>query len=591
MSVKLVSASISRVSAAAALPNAAHAAAAVSVSSMSMSASLSGVGSSSSRSASLRTMSTRANRRTSCRDSAALGTPSTSTLTSSSAAASLTLTRSLATEVQRSATFTKLNPTHIANLAKCLSTPTTSILTTIAAPEAGIKAVSKDELDAYNNDWMDKYHGSSACVIRPKTTQEVSNVMRYCFQNRIAVVPQGGNTGLVGGGVPVFDEVIVNLSGLHQIRSFDEVAGTLVCDAGCVLEVLDNFVGEKGYMMPLDLGAKGSCHIGGNVATNAGGLRFLRYGSLHGNVLGLEVVLPDGTILDGLSTLRKDNTGFDLKQLFIGSEGTIGLITGVSIITPRKPNAVNVAVFAVPSFEAVQTTFTTVKQHCGEILSAFEFFDAQSFELVQGYATRSVRDPFEERHPFYVLIETSGSKKEHDDEKLEGLLEHLLESSTITDGVLAQDTTQVSGLWALRESIPEAAGKMGKVFKYDLSMPVEKMNELVEVMRARFEGKGMMGEGKGIKTVVGYGHIGDGNLHINIVADSYSPEIEAVIEPYIYEWIAEQNGSISAEHGLGLMKATKIGYSKSPTSIEYMKKIKAAFDPEGILNPYKYIQV
>ncbi|KAE8267425.1 hypothetical protein A4X09_0g4925 [Tilletia walkeri] len=584
MSSKLVSASISRVSAAAALPNVVLPFPAARSGVVAASGNMLKCNSSSSHLASVRAMSTRANRRMNMRDSVAFATPSTSK-------ASLTFKRSLATEVQRSSNFTKLNETHIANLAKCLSTPSTSILTTIAAPEVGVQAVSADELDAYNNDWMDKYHGSSACIIRPKTTDEVSKVMRYCFENRIAVVPQGGNTGLVGGGVPVFDEVIVNLSGLNKIRSFDEVAGTLVCDAGCVLEVLDNFVGEKGYMMPLDLGAKGSCHIGGNVATNAGGLRFLRYGSLHGNVLGLEVVLPDGTVLDGLSTLRKDNTGFDLKQLFIGSEGTIGLITGVSIITPRKPNAVNVAVFAVPSFEAVQTTFTTVKQHCGEILSAFEFFDAQSFELVQGYATRAVRDPFEDRHPFYVLIETSGSKKEHDDEKLEGLLEHLLESETITDGVLAQDTTQVSGLWALRESIPEAAGKMGKVFKYDLSMPVEKMNELVDVMRARFEEKGMMGEGKGIKTVVGYGHIGDGNLHINIVADSYAPEIEAVIEPYIYEWIAEQNGSISAEHGLGLMKATKIGYSKSQTSIEYMKKIKAAFDPEGILNPYKYIQV
>ncbi|KAE8215841.1 hypothetical protein CF327_g933 [Tilletia walkeri] len=584
MSSKLVSASISRISAAAALPNVVLPFPAARSGVVAASGNMLKCNSSSSHSASVRAMSTRANRRMNMRDSVASAAPSTSK-------ASLTFQRSLATEVQRSSNFTKLNETHIANLAKCLSTPSTSILTTIAAPEVGVQAVSADELDAYNNDWMDKYHGSSACVIRPKTTDEVSKVMRYCFENRIAVVPQGGNTGLVGGGVPVFDEVIVNLSGLNKIRSFDEVAGTLVCDAGCVLEVLDNFVGEKGYMMPLDLGAKGSCHIGGNVATNAGGLRFLRYGSLHGNVLGLEVVLPDGTVLDGLSTLRKDNTGFDLKQLFIGSEGTIGLITGVSIITPRKPNAVNVAVFAVPSFEAVQTTFTTVKQHCGEILSAFEFFDAQSFELVQGYATRAVRDPFEDRHPFYVLIETSGSKKEHDDEKLEGLLEHLLESETITDGVLAQDTTQVSGLWALRESIPEAAGKMGKVFKYDLSMPVEKMNELVDVMRARFEEKGMMGEGKGIKTVVGYGHIGDGNLHINIVADSYAPEIEAVIEPYIYEWIAEQNGSISAEHGLGLMKATKIGYSKSQTSIEYMKKIKTAFDPEGILNPYKYIQV
>ena len=470
-----------------------------------------------------------------------------------------------------------------------LSSPS-SILTTIApqpSSAATYQTVDASDLVSFNDDWMNKYHGKSQLVLKPKSTEEVSKVMKYCYDKNIAVVPQGGNTGLVGGGVPVFDEVIVNLGGLNKIRSFDEIAGTLVCDAGCILESLDNHVAEKGYMMPLDLGAKGSCHIGGNVATNAGGLRFLRYGSLHGNVLGLEVVLPDGTVLDNLSTLRKDNTGFDLKQLFIGSEGTIGLITGVSIITPRKPSAVNVAVFALESYEDVQKTFTQVKRHCGEILSAFEFFDQQSFDVVQNHATAGVRDPFEARHPFYVLIETSGSNKDHDDDKLQTLLEDLMETGLIADGVLAQDETQVQSLWALRESVPEAAGKMGKVFKYDLSMPVEKMYELVLDMRARFDEHGEHGADKRVGAVCGYGHIGDGNLHINIVAKTYDPEIEAIIEPWIYEWTSKVKGSISAEHGLGLMKAQKIGYSKDQTSIEYMKKIKALFDPKGILNPYK----
>lgn len=443
--------------------------------------------------------------------------------------------------------------------------------------------------------------------------------MRYCHKRKLAVVPQGGNTGLVGGGVPVQDEVIINMGSLNQIRSFDEISGTLVADAGCILEALDNYVAEKDYMMPLDLGAKGSCQIGGNVATNAGGLRFLRYGSLHGNVLGLEVVLPNGDILDGLSTLRKDNTGFDLKQLFIGSEGTIGLITGVSIVTPRRPAAVNVAVFAVGSFEAVQSVFSTVKRHCGEILSAFEFFDSQSLGMVKKHATGSVKDPFQDRHPFYVLIETSGSRKEHDDEvkswfgsssrqkieslnvflsglyssiilqKLTELLEELMDTSQIADGVLAQDETQLQSLWALRESIPEACGKLGCVFKYDLSMPVARMNELVEDMRKRFLERDMLGEGKPIKEVVGYGHIGDGNLHINIVADSYAPEIESVIEPYIYEWVSRERGSISAEHGLGRMKGQKIGYSKSEMSVALMESVKKLLDPENLLNPYKYL--
>lgn len=306
----------------------------------------------------------------------------------------------------------KLNEADIEKFASILSTPETSLLTTIKT-SATPKPVDSSELDVFNVDWMNKYHGKSACVLKPKSTKEVSEIMKYCAERKLAVVPQGGNTGLVGGGVPVLDEVIINLSNLNKIRSFDEVNGTLVCDAGCILESLDNHLTEKGFMMPLDLGAKGSCHIGGNVATNAGGLRFLRYGSLHGNVLGLEVVLPNGTILEGLSTLRKDNTGFDLKQLFIGSEGTIGLITGVSIVTPKRPNAINVSVFAVDSFQAVQDVFKRVKSHCGEILSAFEFFDAQSMKLVTGHGAK---DPFQDKHPFYVLIETSGSRKEHDDE-------------------------------------------------------------------------------------------------------------------------------------------------------------------------------
>lgn len=515
--------------------------------------------------------------------------PSTSSRKATPLACPRPSRRWLATQAAPGTSYAKLSGEDITAFASFLSSPSTSLLTTIEPSDSsvGVSMVGADELDGYNQDWMNKYKGRSQCVIKPKSTQELASIVKYCNEKRIAIVPQGGNTGLVGGGVPVEDEVIISTAGLNKIRSFDEVSGTLVCDAGCILEALDNHIAPKGYMMPLDLGAKGSCHIGGNVATNAGGLRFLRYGSLHGNVLGLEVVLPNGEILDGMSTLRKDNTGFDLKQLFIGSEGSIGLITGVSIVTPRRPTAQNVAVFALDSFDAVQKVFGTVKQHCGEILSAFEYFDQDAFDMVQNHATSGVKDPFEARHPFYVLIETSGSNKDHDDEKLSGLLEELMETSQITDGVMAQDESQVGSLWALRESVPEAAGKYGSVYKYDLSMPIPKMNELVEDMRARFTQKGLLGADKPIKTVVGYGHIGDGNLHINIVAEKYSPEIEQLIEPYIYEWTAKQNGSISAEHGLGYMKAEKIGYSKSPVSVEVMQQIKKLFDPKGIFNPNK----
>lgn len=223
------------------------------------------------------------------------------------------------------------------------------------------------------------------------------------------------------------------------------------------------------------------------------------------------------------------HSGFDLKQLFIGSEGTIGLITGVSIVTPRRPSAFNVAVFAVPSFEHVQALFPRVKSHLGEILSAFEFFDRDSMTLVKAHATAHIKDPFSEQHPFYVLIETGGSNKDHDDEKLQTLLEDLMESEAITDGVLAESSEQVTGLWALRESIPEAANRAGSVYKYDLSMPVGKMNELVETLRQRFEEKGVLGEGKAIRSVVGYGHIGDGEccrakvMHVSHSSSTFAP--------------------------------------------------------------------
>lgn len=421
--------------------------------------------------------------------------------------------RFYAVKATRSSSFQSVTPAIMKQFAAVLSTPKTSLLSTIPSEDNEWNVVDKSELDVFNSDWMGKYIGGSACVVRPKSTEEVAKIMRICYDNNIAVVPQGGNTGLVGGGVPVHDEVVINLSALNKIREFDATAGTLVCDAGCILESLDEYVAKEGYMMPLDLGAKGSCHIGGNVATNAGGLRFLRYGSLHGSVLGLEVVLPNGEILPGLETLRKDNTGLDLKQLFIGSEGTLGIITGVSIATPRRPSATNVALFGVESFDAVQKAFQMVRKACGEILSAFEFVDQESYNIVQTCSTRNLRDPFEQRYPMYVLIETSGSNKDHDDEKLQALLEHLLESEVIVDGVVAQDETQIKAFWALREAVPEALAHHGRVYKYDISMPISKMYELVEDLRHRMVEKGLMPAlntpGR-VKSVCGYGHVGDG---------------------------------------------------------------------------------
>lgn len=491
--------------------------------------------------------------------------------------------------------YKKLDASDVSYFRSILASPS-SIVTTIESPSNEWTPASEEDLVAYNSDWMDKYKGSSPILLKPKTTKEVSQIMAYCYEKRIAVVPQGGNTGLVGGGVPVYDELILSTEGMNQIREFDEVSGILTADGGAILESLSNFLHPKGYMMPLDLGAKGSCHIAGNISTNAGGLRLLRYGSLHGTVLGIEAVLPDekGTVLslnmpgDGKAgALRKDNTGYDLKQLFIGAEGTLGVVTGVSIMTPRLPSAINVAVLSVPDFKSVQKVFTETRQQLGEILSAFEFFDQEGLDMVLEHT--GAKTPFESEpeggRAFYVLIETSGSNKDHDDEKLGGLLESLLENETIADGVLAQDETQVQSLWSLRESLPEAAGKLGRVYKYDLSMPVKDMYSLVEEARERFKEKGI----DEIKTTVGYGHIGDGNLHINIVAKDWSEKVEKTIEPWIYEATAKRNGSISAEHGLGLMKAPYIGYSKSDAAVDVMQQLRSMFDSRRILSPHKYL--
>ncbi len=288
------------------------------------------------------------------------------------------------------------------------------LLGTESAVIDGVSKEASDDIEPYNTDWMKKYRGHTKLVLKPASAQEVSKILKYCHEHSLAVVPQGGNTGLVGGSVPVFDEIVLNLQRMNQIRSFDEVSGTLVADAGVILEAADKFLREKSHIFPLDLGAKGSCQIGGNVATNAGGLRLLRYGSLHGNVLGIEAVLPDGTIMDDLSTLRKNNTGYDLKQLFIGGEGTIGIITAVSILCPQRPAAVNVAYFGLESFEKCQLAFREAKTQLSEILSAFELMDGRTQTLLR--EVKGEKLPLEAEYPFYCLIETSGSNSEHDNE-------------------------------------------------------------------------------------------------------------------------------------------------------------------------------
>lgn len=305
----------------------------------------------------------------------------------------------------------------------------------------------------------------------------------------------------------------------------------------------------------------------------------MRYGSLHGNIMGLEVVLADGTVLENLNTLRKDNTGYDLKQLFIGSEGTLGIITRAAILTPPKPKAVNVAFLACTTYQDVLQSLNLARASLGEILSAFEFLDEESANVVLAHLDR-VKYPLDSKHPFYIVVETSGSCSEHDQQKMESFLTQAMNNGYVVDGIIAQDGLQQQNIWLLRESIAEALTKAGACYKYDLSIPQSQLYAIVEDMRNRV--------GDSAK-VMGYGHVGDANIHLNISAKEASKELLNLIEPFVYEWTTKRRGSISAEHGLGLMKANKIGYSKSEASIDVMRTIKTAFDPQGILNPYKVL--
>mmetsp|Transcript_58399 Transcript_58399/g.92739 ORF Transcript_58399/g.92739 Transcript_58399/m.92739 type:complete len:533 (-) Transcript_58399:175-1773(-) len=440
--------------------------------------------------------------------------------------------------------------------------------------------LTDDEADAFNTDWLKTVRGQSKVVVRPANTEEVSKVLKHCHERRLAVCPQGGNTGLCAGSVPVFDEVIVLLGRLNKVESVDPVAGVAVCGAGVVLENLDQAVNAYGLIVPLDLGAKGTCQIGGNISTNAGGLRLLRYGSLHGSVMGVEAVLADGTILDCMSTMRKDNTGYDLKQLFIGSEGTLGIVTRCAILCPPKPKSVKVAFLAVPSWKDVLNVFRTAKAELGEIMSAFEFLDHHSMEVHARNPTMQVGNPISDS-PFYVLIETHGSNESHDEQKLENALELLMEKEYVLDGTIGASDTQCKDLWQLRERIAEGLLFDGYCYKYDISLPHDSMYSVVERCRERM--------GSLATATVGYGHIGDSNLHLNVTTPVYSDEVMRLLEPWLQEETAKVKGSVSAEHGLGFKKKDQIYFSKSTAAVQQMQLMKKVFDPLGIMNPYKTI--
>ena len=440
----------------------------------------------------------------------------------------------------------------------------------------------KDAVASYSVDWLKKYGSTQTrLVLRPNSTEQVSSILKYCYERKLAVVPQGGNTGLVGGSVPIFDELIISMQRMNKVLHVDESTSTVLTEAGVILENLESELNKSNLTSPIDLGAKGSCHIGGNVATNAGGVHLLRYGNLHGNVLGLECVLANGEILDLLSPLRKDNTGYDLKQLFIGSEGTLGIITKVILNCPPRPSSRSLAFLACNSFDDVRNMLKIAKQELGEVLSAFEMLDGKTVEICKQYCI-GVSNPLAQSAPFFVLVEVAGSNEEHNSEKLTKFCERVLGEEVATDGTVAQDMTQLKQIWKLRESAAEGIMHIPSTIpcKYDISLPLDNYYEIVEIMADRVGGDGI---------ALGYGHVGDNNLHLNVAVKN--KEAQEKVESFLWQYCKDKRGSISAEHGVGLQKVDKLHYAKSPQALELMKATKKMLDPNLILNPFKVIKM
>src|SRR5213593_1876412 len=443
---------------------------------------------------------------------------------------------------------------------------------------------------AYFTDWRRQYSGSAECVVRPGSTAEVARVVALCAGHELAIVPQGGNTGLSGGSVPTGKrrEVVLALGRMNRIRGLDRLNDTITVEAGCVLANLQKTAEEAGRLFPLSLAAEGSCEIGGNLSTNAGGTAVLRYGNARELVLGLEVVLPSGEVWDGLRGLRKDNTGYDLKQLFIGAEGTLGVITAAVLKLFPLPKSRATAIVALQNPERALALLERALDACGERLTGFELFSDSCLSLVLKHF-RDTAAPFPRRFPHYVLMELSDTQSGGGVRALvESVLEASLEEKSVLDAAVAQNETQAQAFWRLREFISEAQAHEGPNIKHDVSIPISRIADFISATDAK-----LARAHPGLRMVT-FGHLGDGNLHYNVSApEGVAPGVfvmhTAAINRIVHDSVARLGGSISAEHGLGQLKRDEIQRYKSPLELELMRKLKRALDPQGIMNPGKVL--
>jgi FAD/FMN-containing dehydrogenase len=442
----------------------------------------------------------------------------------------------------------------------------------------------------YATDFRKRYFGRARAVVKPGSTAEVAAVVALCAETRTPIVPQGGNTSLCGAATPDASgtQLIVNLSRMNRIRGLDPVNNTVTVEAGCVLANLQQAAADADRLFPLSLGAEGSCEIGGNLSTNAGGVQVLRYGNARDLVLGLEVVLPSGEVWDGLRGLRKDNTGYDLKHVFIGAEGTLGIITGAVLKLFPRPRAQVTAVVALADVRAALRLLTHVQGRCGDRLTAFELMSRICIEIVTRHIP-GVQPPFAQSHAENVLLELSDTHAAGSvGDVLEAALEEALEQGIIVDAVVATSAAQAQKLWALRENLTEAQALDGKQVKHDVSVPISHIAEFIDAARAELEN-----EFPGVR-VVNFGHVGDGNLHFNVAPplgmdeEAFMQEMRTV-NRIVHDTTVRHGGSISAEHGLGVYKRDEILRYKSPLEMDLMRSIKRAIDPLGIMNPGKVL--
>lgn len=440
-----------------------------------------------------------------------------------------------------------------------------------------------EDLEVYGKDWTRVYSPHASAIVFPRTTDEVARFLKLCSTHRVSVVPSGGRTGLAGGAVASQGEVVLSLSRMNRMGEVDTLAQTLTVQAGAVTEAVHHHCAPVGLTWPVDFASKGSSHVGGNIATNAGGVKVIRYGLTRHWVLGLQVVTMDGTILNLNGALEKNNTGIDLRQLFIGSEGILGVITEATLKLTRMPGDLNVFFFAVKDVPGVLKLFHEARRAPFSLM-AFEFLTQNCMDSV--VELRGLKPPFGGRHGAYVLMEVERPPSSGAEQILDEWLQNLFEKDLVSDGTLAQSAREAKDLWSMREGITESLVHRGLVHKNDISLPISALEEFVEEMYQVFSHRHADLE------IYLFGHIGDGNLHVNTMKPAAMDkerflELCKKADQDLFTCVKKHGGSISAEHGIGLLKKSSLAFSRTPEEIAFMRGIKQVFDPQGLLNPGK----